>query len=59
MTYLQGLLTQQQPLEQHEAADLKRWLETLESDCASFGETPEDTQQMNAIRRRIGAAHES
>lgn len=54
MTYLQGLLSQRQPLDPHEVADLKRWLETLESDCATFGETPEDTQRMNTIRRRIG-----
>ena len=53
MNYLQGLLTEQRPLEPHEKADLKQWLDTLKADCEMFGETPEDTRRMNAIRRRV------
>lgn len=53
MSYLQQLLDQQGPLEPHEKADLKQWLETLEADCKMFGETPEDALRIAFIRRRI------
>lgn len=53
MTYLQSLIEQKEPLEAHEVSDLKNWLEVLEEDCATFGETPEDTIRMTKMREKI------
>ena len=54
MSYLQNLLHQTEPLEEHERSDLRGWLETLVSDCDAFGVTPEDVWRMNAIRAKLG-----
>lgn len=56
MSHLSILLKQTEPLEPHEVADLENWLKVLEGDCEAFGETPEDTARMNAIRNRIASA---
>lgn len=53
-SYLQNLLDQSAPLEQHEKSDLRDWLRVLESDCEAFGETPEDRTRMNAIKAKLG-----
>ena len=53
MSYLDALLVQKEPLELHEVTDLKNWLATLEEDCDLLGETPEDTNRMNAIKKKI------
>lgn len=54
--YLSNLLKQTTPLELHEISDLRAWLTTLQGDCEMFGETPEDTQRMDRIKRRIEEA---
>lgn len=53
-SYLEKLLCKKAMLELHEEADLRVWLQTLEKDCEMFGETPQDTTRMNAIRQRVG-----
>lgn len=52
-SYLETLLTQTAPLENHEANDLRRWLSVLQEDCEAFGLTAEDELRMNQIRVRI------
>jgi len=59
MGYLEGLLIQKEPLEPHERADLKAWLETLEGDVEMFGDTAEDNRRMNTIRARLERNEES
>jgi hypothetical protein len=53
MTYRQGLLTQMEPLEPHEVADLEDWLLVLQQDCEDFGPAPEDLERMKAIEDKI------
>lgn len=53
MSELDELLTKTEPLERHEIRMLQDWLRALQQDCELFGEAAEDTQRMNAIRRRI------
>ena len=53
MSHLSVLLTQSEPLERHEVADLENWLKVLEGDCETFGEAPEDTRRMTAIKQRL------
>lgn len=53
MSYLESLLAQTAPLEQHEKMALQDWLRVLERDCSTFGETQEDTGRMARIRRRL------
>lgn len=53
MSYRENLLTQKEPLEQHEISDLKEWLETLEGDVEMFGPTAEDETRIAAIKARI------
>ena len=52
-SYHRSLLERTGPLADHERADLRRWLETLEADCAIFGETPEDTLLMGRILEKL------
>lgn len=53
VSYLTALLAQAEPLEPHEVAELRRWLEVLRGDCEVFGETAEDTARMARITARI------
>jgi len=58
MSRLELLLNQTESLEPHERSDLKNWLQTLQSDCETFGETAEDRQRMDRIRRAIAVPAE-
>jgi hypothetical protein len=52
---LENLLTQEEPLEQHEIADLEEWLLVLKEDCEMFGATAEDIMRAAQIRMKIQA----
>lgn len=56
MTHPLTLAEQKDPLKAHAVSILKNWLQILESDCATFGETPEDTIRMIKMRAAINAA---
>lgn len=53
MSRLEGLLTQEKPLEPHEVADLEEWLSAMMRDCEDFGPTPDDIARMAAIEAKI------
>lgn len=53
MSRLESLLTQEEPLDQGEIADLEEWLRTLSEDCKVFGATPEDIDRAARIRMKI------
>lgn len=55
MSRLENLLTQEEPLERGEIADLQEWLEVLDEDCRTFGATPEDIARAAQIRVKIQA----
>jgi hypothetical protein len=50
---LHALLTSTEPLEPHEIADLRNWLNALKRDCDVFGETAQDTHRIATIHARI------
>lgn len=56
MSYGQLLLDQKEPLESHEIHHLQEWLRVMNDDCETFGETPEDTARINAIKAKISEA---
>ena len=55
MSRLENLLDQAEPLEQHEIADLREWLQQLREDVEMFGATAEDRERMARISAKIGA----
>jgi hypothetical protein len=53
MSRLESLLTQEEPLEPHEIADLEEWLVVLGEDCKTFGATSEDIERAARIKMKI------
>lgn len=52
-TYHERMLTQTEPLEGREIAELREWLAVLKEDVELFGDTPEDSARIAKIEARI------